>query len=94
MKSEQQIILRDAAIFALKLWLDGFKDIALAFLGLGAAALDVFRGPGRNGYLFYRVMRYGEKVDGALNLYGARDGPQAEDEPSSHAGGGGSGVGR
>ena len=79
MKPEQKIILRDAAVFALKLWLDGLKDVALAFLGLGAAALDLLRGPTRNGYLFYRVMRFAEKVDSALDLYGAKVGPGESD---------------
>lgn len=85
MKSEQQIVLRDAAVFALKLWLDGFKDIALAFVGLGAAAFDLFLGPGRGGYRFYRVLRYGEKVDAAIDLYGAKDGPKLERQSSRRA---------
>jgi hypothetical protein len=80
MKPDQKVILRDAVTFAIKLWLDGIKDWVFAFAGLVAAGLDVIRGrPTRNGYLFYRVMHYGEKVDKALNLYGSQLGPGEND---------------
>ena len=69
MTNEQKNVLRDAGVFAFKLWLDGVKDFALAVLGLGAAALDIIIGRGTTGY-FYRIMRFGERVDQVLNLYG------------------------
>ena len=70
---EQKEIVHDAAIFAFKLWLDGLKDVALAFLCLGAAAIDLVRGRGAEGYRFYRLMRFGRRVDAVLDLYGTRN---------------------
>ena len=86
MNSDQKVVLRDAVVFAIKLWLDGLKDVALAFAGLGAAGIDLLRGrPTRNGYLFYRVMHYGEKVDNALDLYGAKLGPRKNETAYGYA---------
>lgn len=69
--------MRDAAIFALKLWVDGLKDFVLAVVALVAAGLDVVRGRGNEGYLFYKVMRTGQKIDHALDLYGTGPPPDA-----------------
>jgi hypothetical protein len=69
---EQKEIIQDAGTFALKLWLDGLKDVALAFLCLGAAAIDLVAGRGNQGYRFYRLMRFGQRVDAVLDLYGTR----------------------
>jgi hypothetical protein len=67
------VILRDLAIFQIKLFLDGGKDIALAPLSLGAVALDLaFPGP-RPGRRFYAVMRIGERFDRWLSLFSAAD---------------------
>jgi hypothetical protein len=81
MTDEQRVLLRDAAIFAFKLWLDGIKDFVLAVGGLAAAGFDFLRGRGPNGYLFYRVMRFGQKVDAVLDVYGKFELPAAEAEP-------------
>jgi hypothetical protein len=74
---EQKRVMRDAAVFAFKLWLDGIKDFVLAVAGLGAAAFDLLRGKGSQGYLFYRVMRIGKRVDAALDVYGEFNIPEA-----------------
>ena len=78
---DQKHILKDAAIFAAKLWIDGVKDFVLAVVALCAAALDVVRGRGQEGYLFYKVMRTGQKIDAAIDLYGTGPEPDAL-EPS------------
>ena len=71
MQTEQKRIMRDAVIFAVKLWIDSLKDIILAFAGLAAAAVDVLQArEQRDQYLFYKVMRTAQKVDHALDLYG------------------------
>jgi hypothetical protein len=68
------VIVRDLLIFQMKLWMDGAKDIVLAPVSLGAAALDLLLGPGRNGPRMYRVLRMGERFDLWLNLFGAAKG--------------------
>jgi hypothetical protein len=52
-RSRTQII-RDVLIFQAKLWLEGFKDIALMPLSAGAAAIDSVFG----GNTLYGVMRW------------------------------------
>lgn len=65
------VLLRDLAILALKLLIDGIKDAFLLQLAVGAVVFDVLFGrPGRP-LLFYRVLRLGERFDLWLNLYGA-----------------------
>lgn len=69
----KSVLVRDAAIFMVKLWLDGLKDIGLTAFAIGALVIDfVFR---RNSerFLFYRVVRAGERFDLWLNLYGAAE---------------------
>lgn len=78
MSAEQKHVFRDACIFAFKLWLDGLKDFVLAIAGLVAALLDIARGKGQQGYLFYRVMEIGHRLDTAIDVYGGHHPP---DEP-------------
>ena len=65
------VIVRDLMIFQLKLAMDGLKDIILAPASLAAAALAIFFGGERRGKIFYMVLRFGEKFDLWLNLFGA-----------------------
>ena len=65
-----RVLIRDLMIFQLKLVLDGFKDLFLMQLSIGAAILDLLLGrPGRP-LLFYRVLRLSERFDLWLNLHG------------------------
>lgn len=73
MKRAKAVVLRDLAIFQLKLFLDGVKDVVLMPLSIAAAGFDVLF-PGRVvGHRFYAVLRFGERIDGWLNLYGAAE---------------------
>ena len=65
------VIVRDLLIFQLKLFLDGFVDLALAPVSIAAAAIEIIFGRKKRGRLFYAVMRLGERADLWLNLYGA-----------------------
>lgn len=65
------VILRDLAIFQVKLMLDGAKDIVLAPLSAVAAAFDVIFPGDRPGRRFYAVMRLGERFDRWLSLFAA-----------------------
>ncbi|MEX2282516.1 MAG: hypothetical protein WEE89_08530 [Gemmatimonadota bacterium] len=72
MTPEQKTVMHDAAVFAFKMWLDGLKDIAIAFVGLGAALIDIMPGRRPADFKFYRVMRFGERIDDALDLYSTK----------------------
>ncbi len=83
--SEQQpipknVLIRDLLILQLKLALDGFKDVILSPLAIGATVLDVLAGPQPEGYRLYRVLYWGEKFDLWLNLYSATGGAEASGE--------------
>ena len=67
------VTLRDFLIFQLKLWLDGFKDVAVIGLSAGAMILDFIAGRGRRPRLFYSVVRLSERFDLWLNLNGAME---------------------
>lgn len=70
MRATRAVLLRDFLIFWAKLWLDGFKDLILIQLSIVAVVVDLFFG-GTRKRLFYRVMRFGERIDLWLNLHGA-----------------------
>ncbi len=69
----KSVLLRDATIFLMKLWLDGLKDITLTALAVGALLIDVIFRRAEDRFLFYRVVRAGERFDLWLNLYGAAE---------------------
>lgn len=73
MGPNDRTILRDLAIFQVKLLLDGLKDIVLAPLSAVAALADVLRPGNDGGKRFYAVIRMGERFDRWLNLYGAAE---------------------
>ena len=69
----KHVVVRDGVIFLLKLWLDGLKDVALTFGAVAALLVDVVIRRGNDRFLFYRVVRAGERFDLWLNLYGAAE---------------------
>jgi hypothetical protein len=76
----RSVLIRDAVIFMLKLWIDGLKDIALTAAAVFALIFDLVISRGRRKYLFYSVVRAGERFDLWLNLYGgAKSGSHSEE---------------
>lgn len=64
------MLVRDLAIFQIKLLLDSLKDLVVAQIALVAAAVD-FVFPGEQvGHRFYAVMGLAERFDRWLSLYG------------------------
>lgn len=64
-------IVRDVLVFQLKLWVEGFKDLALMPLSLVAACIDIlFRSTQRRGTL-YSVMKLGDRFEQWVDLYSA-----------------------
>ncbi len=68
-----RIVLRDLAIFQIKLLLDGAKDVIISPLSVLAAAIDILKPTDERGRRFYAVMRAGERMDRWLNLFGATE---------------------
>lgn len=65
-------VVRDLAIFQMKLALDSLKDVVLSPLSLIAGAAVLLVGPeGWAARFFYGLLRIGERYDLWLNLYSA-----------------------
>ena len=70
--AKRSVLVRDYLIFALKLAIDGLKDVVLVQIASIAVLADLLRGEGKP-RLFYRVVQASEKFDLWLNLNGAVD---------------------
>ncbi len=73
-------VVRDVIIFQAKLWLEGFKDVALMPLSAGAAAIDFIFGSST----LYSVMKLGDRFERWVHLYAALDDESAEEGPESN----------
>jgi hypothetical protein len=69
--TSRKVVVRDFLIFQVKLALDGFKDMVVFGLSIGAIVLDFISGQGRRPRLFYSVVRISERWDMWLNLHAA-----------------------
>ena len=77
---ENRVLIRDLLIFQLKLLLDGLKDFVVFWMAIGASALDLIFPGERRGRRFYAVMRAAEGFDRWLNLYGAAEHAEENDD--------------
>ena len=77
--TSRKVALRDFVIFQIKLALDGFKDMVVFGLSIGAIVLDFIAGQGKRPRLFYSVVRISERWDMWLNLHAAAQRLEDED---------------
>ena len=64
-------LIRDVAVFQLKLFLDGLRDAALIPISLVIAALDLLGIGPRPGRQFYLLLKLGRRTEYWINLFGA-----------------------
>lgn len=64
-------LLRDVAVFQVKLGLEAIVDIALIPVSLAAAAIDLLLGNWRKPRWFHAVLRFGERCERRIDLWGA-----------------------
>ncbi len=76
-------LIRDLAVFQLKLLVDGLKDIVLSPLALVAGAIDIVSGGARPGRWFRGVLRAGARFDRWVGLFAAVEGPAQPALPAS-----------
>lgn len=69
----KRVLIRDLLILQLKLVIDAVKDVLLIKLALVSVIFDILFGRAGRPLLFYSVLRLGERFDLWLNLYGAAD---------------------
>jgi hypothetical protein len=62
--------LRDVLVFQFKMLLGSLRDFALVPVSLAAALLDLIVKGEREGYFFYKVMRWAWHSEEMINVYG------------------------
>ena len=71
-------LIRDIAVFQLKVGIDALRDLALVPVSLVAGLVDLVSGGDRPGRLFYDVLEAGRRTEDWINLFGDLD-----NEPTS-----------
>lgn len=66
------LLIRDALVFQLKLFLDGVRDFLMMPVSLGIAVLDLLGVGSSPGRQFYRLLEFGHKTEEWIDLFGAR----------------------
>ncbi|MDH3734202.1 MAG: hypothetical protein OEU54_11745 [Gemmatimonadota bacterium] len=66
-------LIRDAAVFQLKLAVDGLRDFVMMPIALGVTVLDLLNVGPRAGRQFYDLLRVGRRTENWINLFGATE---------------------
>ncbi len=66
-------LIRDIAVFQLKLGLDALRDLVLSPISLIAGIVDLFLSGERVGGRFYSVLVAGRRTEAWINLFGELD---------------------
>ncbi len=66
-------LIRDLAVFQLKLVIDALRDVVLSPVSLVAGVVDLVRGGERPGRYFYQVLLGGRRSEAWINLWGEAD---------------------
>jgi hypothetical protein len=66
-------LIRDIAVFQVKLLVDGFRDLLLVPVSLVVGLVSLFRGGSRPGNGFYELLLVGRRSEHWINLFGAAD---------------------
>lgn len=75
-------LIRDIAVFQVKLIVDGLRDLLLVPVSMVAGLVSLFRGGDEPGPEFYDLLRVGRRSEHWINLFGAAErlhGPPADD---------------
>lgn len=66
-------LIRDIAVFQMKLIVDGLRDLVLLPVSLGVGLYSLIRGGNEPGTEFYDLLRVGRRSEHWINLFGAAD---------------------
>ncbi|HET7202534.1 MAG TPA: hypothetical protein VFI92_04120 [Steroidobacteraceae bacterium] len=78
-RSSRWRLVRDVVVFQIKLGLEALLDLTLIPVSLAAAALDLLLGNWRRPVWFHAVLRFGERCERRIDLWGvAGSEPNAE----------------
>jgi hypothetical protein len=80
---DRKAMVRDVAVFQLKLLADGFRDLLLVPVSIAAALVALLKKGPKPGPEFYDLLRAGRRSEHWINLFGAVDqvhGKKSDDE--------------
>jgi hypothetical protein len=83
-RPDRWMLIRDVAVFQVKLLFDGFRDLLLLPVSLIAGLLSLVKGGPRPSPEFYDLLRMGRRSERWINLFGAAShlhGPPTEEDP-------------
>jgi hypothetical protein len=72
-------LVRDVVVFQVKLGMEALLDITLIPVSLAAAALDLLLGNWRKPRWFHAVLRFGERCERRIDLWGVKADGNAAD---------------
>ncbi len=71
-RTARQTLIRDAAVFQVKLVIDGLRDILLVPVSIVGAIMSLIDSKnGQPGSQFYDVLAYGKRTEKWIDLFGA-----------------------
>jgi len=70
---DRWVLIRDVAVFQVKLLFDGFRDVLLLPVSLIAGVVSLVRGSVKSGPEFYDLLRVGRRSEHWINLFGAAE---------------------
>ena len=76
-------LIRDVAVFQVKLVFDGFRDVLLLPISLVAGIVSLVKGAGGASSEFYDLLKVGRRSERWINLFGAAEryhGPPSEED--------------
>jgi hypothetical protein len=72
-------LVRDVAVFQIKLGMEALLDLTLIPVSLAAAGLDLLLGNWRKPRWFHAVLRFGERCERRIDLWGVGEDPSRAD---------------
>ncbi len=82
-KPDRWMLIRDVAVFQVKLIFDGLRDLILVPVSLIAGIVSLVKGGESPGSEFYDLLKVGRRSERWINLFGAAShyhGPPSEEE--------------
>jgi hypothetical protein len=72
-KTDRWTLIRDIAVFQMKLIVDGLRDLILLPVSLGVGLYSLIKGGNEPGTEFYDLLRVGRRSEHWINLFGAAE---------------------
>jgi len=72
-KTDRWTLIRDIAVFQMKLIVDGLRDLILLPISLGVGLYSLIKGGDEPGMEFYDLLRVGRRSEHWINLFGAAE---------------------